>query len=305
MPAPTGSQNCPCNTRSPRVFSGALARAMSTVKHPNATAFTKLSHQLNKLSHRPRPENVHKFRTLSRRVEALLEGLITSPVRNDRKLLKLLARLRKKAGRVRDLDVQISALRNLRIPQERVHKAEFISALTDERRKREDRLASAFDQDTLHELGKRIRRAAHNLPADCNPLQAARFQLLELTRNNVPVTETTLHRYRIFGKRARYLAEQSPADPAASRLVADLKQLQDVIGDWHDWLKLTDRANKFFEGQPNSVLLSTLRANTRNKFLEAVNALTRARTRFIEGEASAPKPAKKAASATQSGITAA
>ena len=64
------------------------------------------------------PENVHKFRTSSRRVEVLVADLADNRSRNDKKLLKLLGRLRKKAGRVRDLDVQSAALRSLKIPQE-------------------------------------------------------------------------------------------------------------------------------------------------------------------------------------------
>ena len=41
----------------------------------------------------------------------LVADLSLEQGRNDKKLLKLLGRLRKKAGRVRDLDVEIAALR--------------------------------------------------------------------------------------------------------------------------------------------------------------------------------------------------
>ena len=68
--------------------------------------FRKLSRQLSKLAGKLSPENVHKFRTSSRRVEVLVSDLSEQRSGNDKKLLKLLARLRKKAGRVRDLDVQ-------------------------------------------------------------------------------------------------------------------------------------------------------------------------------------------------------
>ena len=37
--------------------------------------------------------------------------------RNQKKLLKLLSRIRKRAGKVRDLDVQLAALRSVKIPQ--------------------------------------------------------------------------------------------------------------------------------------------------------------------------------------------
>jgi len=213
-------------------------------------------------------------------VEALLEGLIAKPGGNDKKLLVLLARLRKKAGKVRDLDVQISTLRNLRVPQDRARKTEMLQALCDERQKREARLVSAFDEDTLRELGKRLKRASKALPLDRDPLEPALRQLRDLTRDPSPVTEATLHRYRILGKRVRYLAEQRPDSPHAREIVSSLKQVQDAIGDWHDWLKLTEKATKLFEDAPISGLLSTLRAITRNKFLQAVDVLTRARDQF-------------------------
>ena len=87
------------------------------------TAFRKLDRQLSKLSKGTAPNSIHKFRTYSRRVEALIDQLVPEPNRNDRKLLKLLGRIRKKAGRVRDLDVQMSSLRSLKIPQDAARKS--------------------------------------------------------------------------------------------------------------------------------------------------------------------------------------
>src|SRR5207245_264853 len=107
--------------------------------------FQKLTRQLTKLATKPAPENVHKFRTYCRRVEALLDQLVPEPNRNDKKLLKLLGRLRKKAGRVRDLDVQIASLRNLRIPQDPGRKSQLMRALAEERAQREKKLGKAFD----------------------------------------------------------------------------------------------------------------------------------------------------------------
>jgi len=80
-----------------------------------------------KLASKPSPENVHKFRTSSRRVEVLVSDLAGSRNGNDKKLLKLLGRLRKKAGRVRDLDVQSVALRSLKIPQEPQRKSQTLA----------------------------------------------------------------------------------------------------------------------------------------------------------------------------------
>ena len=47
--------------------------------------------------------------------------------------------------------------------------------------------------------------------------------------------------------RAR-LREISARATEATRLVAMLNHMQDIIGDWHDWLQLAERAEKMFGG---------------------------------------------------------
>src|SRR6202050_5067689 len=108
--------------------------------------FRKLGRQLTKLAAKPAPESVHKFRTSSRRVEALLDELDAAD-RNSTKLLKLLARLRKKAGRVRDLDVQIGSLRNLKVPEGATHKAQLIRTLTEERLRRGEKMGRPEEEN--------------------------------------------------------------------------------------------------------------------------------------------------------------
>ena len=98
---------------------------------------------------------------------------------NDKKLLKLLGRMRKKAGRVRDLDVQSAALRSLKIPQESGRKSQLMRTLAEERGKREKKLVKALDKKTLAEVRKRLKRTASSLeiPKDADPLRLARQKL--------------------------------------------------------------------------------------------------------------------------------
>lgn len=252
---------------------------MSVDQKRSQLAFQKLNRQLSKLSRNPAPANVHKFRTYGRRVEALLDALVPHPNRNDRKLLKLLGRLRQKAGRVRDLDVQIAALRNLRIPQESDRKSELVHSLVEERREREKKLANVFDKETLRELRRRLKRAAGDeIPAATSPLAIALRQLENLARDRAPLSEKTLHRYRVVGKRARYLAELAGKDPEAQRTIELLKRTQDVLGDWHDWLKLSEKAEELFGTVPDSAFVAALRSVTRAKFRKAVEVLVETRT---------------------------
>jgi CHAD domain-containing protein len=268
-------------------------------------SFQKLMRQLTKLAAKPAPENVHKFRTYSRRVEALLSELVPRLDRNDKKLLKRLGRLRTKAGRVRDLDVQIASLGSLKIPQDPGRKSQLMRSLAEERAQREGKLAKTFDRATVRELRKRLRRAAgHQIPKSTEPVSLALRQLTQLGRDQAPLTEKILHQYRIAGKRARYLAELAGKDPEAERFVDRLKRMQDVIGEWHDWLKLTEKAEKLFDGTPDSALLAALRNVTRAKFRQAVDALTETRAALAAKKpvsmpaAPGPKPAPQAVKAT-------
>jgi CHAD domain-containing protein len=242
-------------------------------------AFQRLGRELTKFVKNPSPESVHKFRTNSRRVETLLNEVASERNRNHKKVLKVLLRLRKKAGRVRDLDVEIASLRSLKIPGGNGHKSQFVDELVQERSRRERKLAKAFNRDTAVELRKRLKRAAGEIkiPKDSEPVALTLSKLTKLGRDHVTLTEKTLHQYRIIGKRARYIAELADGDAEASRVVEQLKRMQDVIGDWHDWLKLTQRAEALFGGVQESALVAMLRNVTQAKFRQSVDAVAETR----------------------------
>jgi CHAD domain-containing protein len=252
-------------------------------------AFQRLGRELTKLGKNPAPESVHKFRTNSRRVEALLSEVAPELNRNDKKLLRLLSRLRKKAGRVRDLDVEISSLRSLKIPGGNGHKSQFVDALVQERVKREQKLAKAFNREMADEVRKRLKRAAGeiDIPKNTEPLTLTLSKLAKLGRDHVTLTERTLHQYRIIGKRARYIAELANPDSEAKRIVDQLKHMQDVIGDWHDWLKLTQKAEALFGGVRDSALVAMLRNVTQAKFRQSVDAVAETRA-ALSGKKSEP-----------------
>jgi CHAD domain-containing protein len=265
-------------------------------------AFQRLGRELTKLAKNPAPESVHKFRTNSRRVEAVLSEIVLQLNRNEKKLLKLLSRLRKKAGRVRDLDVEIASLRSLKIPGGNGHKSQFVDTLVQERAWHEQKLAKAFDRETANEVRKRLRRAASeiDIPKNTEPLTLTLSKLTKLGRDHVTLTEKTLHQYRIIGKRARYIAELAGADAEAKRMVDQLKHMQDVIGDWHDWLKLTQKAEALFGGIRDSALVAMLRNVTQAKFRQSVDSVAETRA-ALAGKKSEPVHAAAVPSRKPSG----
>jgi CHAD domain-containing protein len=257
-------------------------------------AFARLLRNLGKLSSNPQPESVHRSRTYSRRVESLL-ALAPKHDGNAKKLLKGPKRLRKKAGRVRDLDVQIAALRGLRISQAPVGKSQLLHDLVEDRARGLRKLEKSFHKEATSELRKRLRRAEKDLsiPADIDPVAEALRLFSEAGSEGGALTEKKLHQYRIAGKSARYLAELAGDDKQAQTVVDQLKRMQDVIGDWHDWLELTARAEKLQNDDQDSPLIVALRNINRAKFRQAVQALTEAQKSL-----SGPTPLRKASSST-------
>src|SRR5215472_4010112 len=119
---------------------------VSAAEKQARTVFARMSHYIGQLSKDSKRENVHRFRTNSRRVEALVSDLAPES-RNKRKLLKLLSKLRKQAGRVRDLDVQIAFLRELKVPDRQSHRAQLLEALVEEQAQRSKKLTKHLDRE--------------------------------------------------------------------------------------------------------------------------------------------------------------
>src|SRR5258706_8530298 len=90
--------------------------------------FNSLLRVPKKISRTASPRVVHQLRTTIRRVEALLAAL-GADAKVEAKLLKQLARLRRRAGKVRDLDVQIAALRGVRLESTAKDKERVMRAL--------------------------------------------------------------------------------------------------------------------------------------------------------------------------------
>ncbi|MGA8618361.1 MAG: CHAD domain-containing protein [Candidatus Sulfotelmatobacter sp.] len=265
---------------------------MSIAPKRSRQVFQKLERDLEKLSSKPKPDNVHGVRTGTRRLQILLGELSPKPDRGQKKLLKLLSRIRKRAGKVRDLDVQLAALRSLKIPRQPRRKTQLVNHLIELRGRQEKKLRKAVDKKTVREIRKRLKRAAEdfNPKASRDPLTVARGMLAEINRSDAPVNEALLHHYRILSKRARYAAELADS-PEAQRFITGVKRVQDALGDWHDWLTLTQTAGEHLGEVRDSPLVAELHNVTGAKFRHAVAVLSQVRDTPIsthENKAQAP-----------------
>jgi CHAD domain-containing protein len=239
------------------------------------------------------PERVHLIRTTARRLEALLETLGSGADRKERKLRKRLKRLRQKAGGVRDIDVQIAALRKLKIGREQERKARLMQALNEQRSEREQGLAKALADKDVRKVRKALHRWSAGINATAKPeppavatreggaVTASLRMFASLARQVRTLTPENLHAYRTRCKRIRYVAETAGKVPKATRIVNQLKRMQDAAGDWHDWQTLTQTAESLFSRALASGLVAALRNVTNAKFVQARGVCQEARRALL------------------------
>jgi CHAD domain-containing protein len=268
--------------------------------------FDKLQ-RISRLSSSAKPETVHQLRTTIRRVETLIATTRPAPAGKEQKLLKQLDRLRRRAGRVRDLDVQIEALDSLRLESITRDRARVMAFLERARAKREGKLLRAFQDEVDSGLHKRLKWTSTHLqqeaPKPAHPeatgnrfLATALDKFAALVKQRPTLTEGNLHDFRMDCKRVRYLAEMAGDSPKAAAAIEQLKRIQDSIGVWHDWLTLTATAESVLSRSEQVPLLSALRASTRSKYLEALRITAGARQVLLQMPESMRKLGKPVAS---------
>ena len=252
---------------------------------------------LRKLTQNPTPDQVHGFRTTARRIEALLTAVLGRPGKNEKKLLKQLERVRRRAGRVRDLDVQIGNLQELQLGREGQCKLRVLQHLKAGRRKAIKKLLSELDERTVSRIHKRLLRTGQKVskargakskvgtttPKGPNviSLTAKRMQKLQ---SKLPLSEKTLHEYRLRCKRLRYTLELS-SDPEAARLIEHLKSIQNAVGKWHDSVVLLETARSVIDHEGNCGVISALRNLSQAQLWQALQ-VTRGAAAVLAGSPS-------------------
>jgi len=263
---------------------------LSVSQNQGRLVFARMNRYIGHLSKDLTAENVHHFRTNSRRVEALIDTLAPE-TKNKKKTLKLVGKLRKRAGKVRDTDVQIALLKGLKVPDRQNHRTQLLELLDEEHERYTRKLSKAADAPTLRELRKRLRREQEAIKFDgIDPLHLAVNALPAGSQSTL--TEKTLHNFRIGAKRARYLAELAGENSVAKAFINELKRAQTAAGEWHDALKLKERAEKRFGSASESALVSVLQNISRARFRSASQALMSAVANLSKPKQSATPPAQ-------------
>ncbi|HZU22802.1 MAG TPA: CHAD domain-containing protein [Terriglobales bacterium] len=232
-------------------------------------------------SPRVSPRAVHGLRTASRRLQSLFSAAGSE---SGHKLHKQLRKLRRQAGKVRDLDVQIAALKSLQVPAIASEQKKLLRALQRRRRKSAEPLREFLGRHwprlrkSLQAEQERQSSAAAQAPrghriqgasAAGEPLVEALAGFAAAAADHPLHSAEDLHAFRIAVKKARYAAELATPDDEAAAAIAAFKRIQDAIGEWHDWALLASTAEEELGPPQRSALVAALNERARRRLAPA------------------------------------
>ena len=243
-----------------------------------------LSAALARLDAGVAPKAVHRLRTTTRRIETLVAHSGSHLGRKQQKALQWLTGLRKRVGKIRDLDVQIkllNAIANGSTANDRRNLCEYLQG---KREKQEARLASAARKVERAKFQASVQRALEKMLASGEsleisgdaPLRKAQIQLAQLAgeyASHPALRPRRLHELRIRLKAVRYTAEIAEESPEQRKFLEKMKSVQDAIGEWHDWRELEMTAEKRFRDRANCPLLLEIRALHAARYSAALSAV--------------------------------
>jgi CHAD domain-containing protein len=233
--------------------------------------------------HEPTPKAVHRLRTTIRRIESLVSYANPDLDKKLEKSLEKMAELRKRAGKVRDFDVQgelLDSVGNGSTAKDRKILAELLKKKRDQKARR---VVSATKKAHDPKFFRRMEQIAEQSGIVSNgknrplaPLEEAQVQLAQMASDfaaRETLKPSRLHEARVNLKRIRYLAELADKTDGQKNLARELKSVQDAVGEWHDWQELTKTAEKRFSDRVNCALLREARAILGARHSAAISAL--------------------------------
>jgi CHAD domain-containing protein len=258
-------------------------------------AVRELSKTLKSLPMDPPPEEIHKLRTTTRRVEAIVSVLGHVEGKESRRVLKSIEPIRKAAGGVREMDVMIVNARKLEryvagdsltrmlehLQIARQQNAEVLRRVLGRRRD--------LARENLKQYSRLIRTALapekeavslNGLPAHLQEgVHSAAIKVVRELGEWPPLDADNVHAFRLKVKELRYILQLS-AD-ADSGLVETLGNVQRLIGDWHDWQQLEQIARKLLNMKRDGTLLTRIGETSRRRLSRALTAANALRGKYL------------------------
>ncbi len=239
----------------------------------------------------PTPEQVHKLRIRLRRVDAALDGLGLDTHKNGRRALRHAKSLRRRTGKIQDMDVLTGLASSLDLRDCAACRVELLEYIGAERYRQARKLRDSAHKN-WHALGKELHRCAARIEKRIGTRAPARAKVLAVATITARIfelgselaryprlTRSNLHKFRVRAKHLRYMLKI--ANECDTPFFLALDEVKDKIGEWHDWERLTDIARSL-DGRPTRrALLSEMKEITDKKFEHALEVAQRFRDQHL------------------------
>lgn len=258
-------------------------------------AVRELSRTLKSLPKEPPPGEVHRLRTTTRRVEAIVSVLAQLEGKESRRLLKSIEPIRKAAGGVREMDVMIGNARKLARYAEGDSLTRLVEQLHIARQQNAAELRRvlgrrrAAAREKLKDYSSLIRTAAARAKrsASANGLAANAHDGIHSAAASVarelgewpPLNAENIHAFRLKVKLLRYILQLS--SEANAELGEALGNVQRRVGDWHDWHQLHEIASQVLTPERDLVLLESIDETTKRRFDQALATANKLRGKYF------------------------
>jgi CHAD domain-containing protein len=268
-------------------MAGELERARKAVRELNKT--------LKNLPIDPPPNEVHKLRTATRRVEAIAAALAQVESKESRRALKAIEPIRKAAGGVREMDVLLANARRLARTSAGDSLTRLVEHLQIARQQNADllRRALARRRDAARENLKKYSRfiqsaldprksasSSSGSPTHWHEgVHAAAMNVVRELGEWPPLNAENIHAFRLKVKELRYILQLS--GDANSDLEEMLGNVQRRIGDWHDWQQLEEIAGQLLKIELDGALLTRIGSISSRKFHQALKAANTWRGKYL------------------------
>jgi len=185
------------------------------------------------------PEEVHDFRTHLRRFEASIEALGLKSRGNEKRVVRDLAQLRKRAGKIRDMDVFTACASTVHVEGEQDCAVRLLEHLGTKRyrcAKKMMRQIGKYRQVLRQRLKRSLahidrllsdtKNAKNFAPTDA---MATALQLSSRLKTPARLAKGTLHSYRLKVKELRYVLQMADA-AEHQKFIDKLSEVKDAIG---------------------------------------------------------------------------
>jgi CHAD domain-containing protein len=253
----------------------------------------------------PAAEDIHKLRTNCRRLESSLDVLSLDSSGSGRGISKQIGRLRKHAGKIRDIDVLTDYLVGMKHPDsERDCHVRLLEHLGGSRKKYVKKLEAVRKQYRaqlrrgLKNISKKLEKVASKNQNDRSAKHAVSAQLAAtaLTRmselKDPPrLLRSNLHPYRLKVKELRNVLQMA-GEAEQQQFVDKLGDVKDAIGEWHDWEVLVDLARDVLNHGKGCRLVIEMRRIADTKYKEALSLTNSMRREFLHVPAGRTRSSK-------------